>query len=61
MESITSNRYVNLLKNSGFKAVFGDENNKDVIVGVPVQEHRRDGGRRELEQGHILAALLQGL
>ena len=31
-------------KNSGFKAVFGDENNKDVIVGVPVQEHRRDGG-----------------
>ena len=44
MENITSNRYVNLLKNSGFKAVFGDENNKDVIVGVPVQEHRRDGG-----------------
>ena len=34
MESITSNRYVNLLKNSGFKAVFGDENNKDVIIGV---------------------------
>ena len=34
MENITSNRYVNLLKNSGFKAVFGDENNKDVIIGV---------------------------
>ena len=34
MENITSNRYVNLLKNSGFKAVFGDENNKDVIIGL---------------------------
>ena len=34
MESFSSNRYVNLLKNSGFKAVFGDENNKDVIIGL---------------------------
>ena len=34
MENFSSNRYVNLLKNSGFKAVFGDENNKDVIIGV---------------------------
>ena len=27
-------RYVNLLTNSGFKAVFGDRNNKDVVMSV---------------------------
>ena len=27
-------RYVDLLKNSGFKAVFGDRNNKDVVMSV---------------------------
>ena len=34
MENLSSNRYVNLMTNSGFKAVFGDENNKDVVIGV---------------------------
>ena len=58
MESFSSNRYVNLLKNSGFKAVFGDENNKDVIVGVPVQALRelllpllRQAHRERREEG----------
>jgi predicted transposase/invertase (TIGR01784 family) len=27
-------RYVDILKNSGFKAVFGDRNNKDVVMSV---------------------------
>ena len=27
-------KYVNLLSNSGFKAVFGDRNNKDVVMSV---------------------------
>ena len=27
-------RYVDLLSNSGFKAVFGDRNNKDVVMSV---------------------------
>ena len=27
-------RYVDLLKNSGFKAVFGDRNNKEVVKSV---------------------------
>ncbi|MGM9736672.1 MAG: Rpn family recombination-promoting nuclease/putative transposase [Candidatus Cryptobacteroides sp.] len=27
-------KYVNLMSNAGFKAVFGDENNKDVVINV---------------------------
>ena len=27
-------RYVDMLSNSGFKAVFGDKNNKDVVMSV---------------------------
>ena len=27
-------RYVDLLSNSGFKAVFGDRNNKDMVMSV---------------------------
>ena len=27
-------RYVDLLSNGGFKAVFGDRNNKDVVISV---------------------------
>ena len=27
-------RYVDLLSNSGFKAVFGDRNNKDVVMST---------------------------
>ena len=27
-------RYVDLLSNGGFKAVFGDRNNKDVVMSV---------------------------
>ena len=37
MENVNSEvvqRYVNLLSNSGFKAVFGDRNNKDVVMSV---------------------------
>ena len=34
MIKASTNRYVNLLKNSGFHALFGDEDNKDVIIGV---------------------------
>ena len=37
-------RYVDILTNSGFKALFGDVNNKDVvmsIINVLLQEHRR--------------------
>ena len=34
MKNLSSNRYVDLLSNSGFEAVFGDEDNKDVIIGV---------------------------
>ena len=34
MIKASTNRYVNLLKNSGFHALFGDEDNKDVVIGV---------------------------
>ena len=37
-------RYVDILTNAGFKALFGDENNKDVvmsILNVLLPEHRR--------------------
>ena len=36
-------RYVDILTNAGFKALFGDENNKDVvmsILNVLLPEHR---------------------
>ena len=28
------NKYVDLMSNAGFKAVFGDENNKEIVIKV---------------------------
>ena len=44
MKGIVAHRYVDILTNSGFKALFGDENNKDVvmsIINVLLPEHRK--------------------
>jgi predicted transposase/invertase (TIGR01784 family) len=44
LKTAGSQKYVNILSNSGFKALFGDVNNKDVVISIMnvlLPEHRK--------------------